>query len=225
MKHNVVNASIVGVTLTGISYFVGALFELTTIEYMKSWIGILEIFSVLTSYVCTILFGWQLRHAYTTGVITTAAYSLLFWLTGSYSLALFNLYLVFSLAYGWWYWGPDKNAAHVTRVTSSELPIYITIGVLVFGLLLGINWAIDGSTLFTLNYVDVSLAVMSGIAQLLLDRKKLENWWIWIVINLISIPYFLSIGLTFVAFQYIFFLVHAFYAKWLWANKGAKCNV
>lgn len=57
-----------------------------------------------------------------------------------------------------------------------------------------------------LNQIDVGLAVASGVAQLMLDNKKLDNWTVWAGINTVSIPFFLHNGLTLVAFQYIFFL-------------------
>ncbi len=186
--------------LTGLSYFVGL---------QAGWItelNWLEVFAVFTSYSCTWLCTRQSRWNYPIGVITTAAYSVLFWQWSMPALAIFNLYLVFSLVYGWFRWGRDDNTRPVTRIALKWYAGYGIVGLIILGIFLVINVLFNPTGISELNPIDVGLAVTSGVAQLMLDNKKLENWTLWALINIVSIPFFLYSGLTLVAFQYLFFL-------------------
>lgn len=201
-KQYILESIAIAVLLTALSYGVGL------------WLGWivalnwLEVFAVFTSYSCTWLCTRQSRWNYPIGVITTAAYSLLFYQWGMIALAVFNLYLVGSLIYGWFRWGSDEVTRPVTRVPFKWYAGYGVIGLVILGLFLLANMLFNPTGLTALNPIDVGLAVASGVAQLLLDNKKLESWILWAGINIVSIPFFLSSGLTLVAFQYIFFLIN-----------------
>jgi nicotinamide mononucleotide transporter len=192
----------IAIALTALSYLTGIYFGWIT---ELNW---LEVFAVATSYSCTWLCTRQSRWNYPIGIITTAAYSLLFYQWGLFALAVFNLYLVFSLIYGWFRWGSDNNTRPVTRIALRWYPAYGALGLVILGLFLIVNILFNPAGISALNPIDVGLAVVSGIAQFMLDNKKLENWSVWASTNIVSIPFFLYQGLTLVAFQYIFFLVN-----------------
>lgn len=192
----------IAVALTALSYLTGIYFGWIT---ELNW---LEVFAVATSYSCTWLCTRQSRWNYPIGIVTTAAYSLLFYQWGLIALSVFNLYLVFSLIYGWFRWGSDDNTRPVTRIAIRWYPAYGALGLVILGLFLIVNILFNPAGISALNPIDVGLAVVSGIAQFMLDNKKLENWSVWASTNIVSIPFFLYQGLTLVAFQYIFFLVN-----------------
>lgn len=201
-KRYILESILLAVVLTALSYAVG---------FYAGWItelNWLEVFAVATSYSCTWLCTRQSRWNYPIGVITTAAYSVLFWQWGMIALAVFNLYLVGSLIYGWFRWGSDDNTRPVTRIPLKWYAGYGGIGLAILGLFLLANLLFNPAGLAGLNPIDVGLAVASGVAQLMLDNKKLENWTLWAGIDIVSIPFFIYSGLTLVAFQYIFFLAN-----------------
>lgn len=204
------------IVLTALSYAVGL------------WLGWivdlnwLEVFAVFTSYSCTWLCTRQSRWNYPIGVITTAAYSLLFYQWGMIALAVFNLYLVGSLIYGWFRWGSDDNTRPVTRIEPKWYAGYGALGLVILGLFLAANILFNPAGLAGLNPIDVGLAVASGVAQFMLDNKKLENWTLWAMINVVSIPFFIYSGLTLVAFQYIFFLGNTFIGRDQWRKSMLK---
>jgi nicotinamide mononucleotide transporter len=236
----------IAVVLTALSYGVGL--------YL-GWIVALdwlEVFAVFTSYSCTWLCTRQSRWNYPIGVITTAAYSVLFWQWAMPALAIFNLYLVGSLIYGWFRWGSDDNTRPVTRVPLKWYAGYGAIGLVILGLFLLANLMINPAGITALNPIDVSLAVMSGVAQLMLDNKKLETWSLWAMVNIVSIPFFLCAGLaaltfsnlslplivaivsnpiswqgglTLVAFQYIFFLANTYIGHTQWRKTMVETKV
>ena len=97
-KRYILESILLAVLLTALSYGIGLVMGwIVTLNW-------LEVFAVFTSYSCTWLCTRQSRWNYPIGVVTTAAYSLLFYQWGMLALAIFNLYLVFSLIYGWCPW-------------------------------------------------------------------------------------------------------------------------
>lgn len=205
---------------------------LTTLYYSVAfgfgWIkevNWVELVAILTSFSCTYMCNWQTRWNYPMGVITTVFYSWLFFQSPeTIALAIFNLYLVFSLAYGWFRWRDDNNTRPVSRMTVNDWLIHIMLGVAVFALFIWVCVGVDmylhektlSQAIEALSWIDVSLAAASGVAQFALDNKKLENWVIWLLVDIVSIPYFIHVGLYGAAFQYMFFGANTIWAFSLW---------
>lgn len=183
-------------------------------EWITTWPSNLEFAAVFTSYICTLLCVHQTRWNYPVGVLTTFLYSWLFYQWEMYAVALFNLYLVFSLAYGWFRWGTDAQTLPVTRVRGFWWLGYVFLGMSVYGLLWGIN------TIFgvTITQTEIWITVLSGVAQFLLDNKKIETWAVWTLVNILSIWFFFEGGLYLVAFQYVFFLGNTVYGFIEWTK-------
>lgn len=219
-KKYIIESIIIAIVLTILSYGIGLhMGWIKTIDW-------LEVFAVFTSYSCTWLCTRQSRWNYPIGVITTAAYSLLFYKTGAIALAIFNLYLVYSLSYGWIRWGKDNATRPVTHIKALWYIGYAVFGLVILGVFLGANIIFNPNKLIGISPIDIGLAVTSGVAQLMLDNKKIENWIFWAMINIVSIPYFIKIGLTLVAFQYAFFLINTVvgYISWNKTMNFGKTN-
>jgi nicotinamide mononucleotide transporter len=217
MKY-IIESAILAIVLTALSYVVGL---------QAGWItelNWLEVFAVFTSYSCTWLCTRQSRWNYPVGVVTTAAYSLLFWQWDMTALAIFNLYLVVSLAYGWFRWGADNKTRRVTRIPKVWYTAYGLVGLAILALFLYANQLFNPTGITELNPIDVGLAVASGVAQLMLDNKKLENWTVWAMINIVSIPFFMHSGLALVAFQYVFFLANTVIGHVQWKRTMVTAN-
>ena len=71
-------------------------------------------------------------------------------------------------------------------------------------------------------YVDSSLLVWSLVAQWMTARKWIENWILWIVINTISIPLYISRGLRVTALLYLGLWILAFLGYRSWRGSLAE---
>ena len=194
---------LLGFFLTALSFL---LCVLLGIPITLNWI---EFIAVATSYTCTILFMLQKRVAYVYGVVSTFFLCLFFFTQGIFALAIFNGILVVSLIYGYWRWGPDGKPIPVTRIDSAKsfggyALFFLIVGAL-FMLIVG-----GGSKM------DLGLAAASATAQLMLDNKKIENWIVWIFINVFSIIFFINAGFYLLAVQFAFFLINALVALYRW---------
>ena len=65
-------------------------------------------------------------------------------------------------------------------------------------------------------YVDSFVAVASIIANTLMAKRILENWIIWIVVNIICVFLYFQKHILFVSFEYLIFLGLAVYGFWHW---------
>ncbi len=74
-------------------------------------------------------------------------------------------------------------------------------------------------------YVDASITVMAVIAQLQLIFRKLENWYLWIFLDVIAIGVYFSRGVKFVSLLYVIFLGLSVLGVLRWRKQLAKETV
>ena len=177
----------------------------------------LEVFAVFTSYSCTFLCVKQSRWNYPIGAISTAALCLMFYQQGLLASAALNLYLVPTLLYGWFIWGPDNSTKRVESVKLLDLPTYALFTSAAYFGTLWIVTQLGGS----MAPLDSIIFVFSIFAQFLLDRKKLETWLVWVVVNVVAMYVYFNSGLYLVFFQFVFFLGNTVYG-WIEWNKSMK---
>jgi len=212
-KRNIIEGTILGVVLTGLSYLVGL--KVGWVQHLD-W---LEVFAVFTSYVCTYLCVTERRINYPIGAVSTAAYAILFYRSDLLGSALLNAYLTPQLVYGWFRWRKDVATRPVTRVGLKWWPVYIAASV---GAYFGAAKILDAFG-GTLAFLDTLVLVGSILAQWLLDNKKIENWIIWAGVNVVAIIDYTKVGLHLAAFQYVFFLLNTFYGFYMW-NRSRRAQ-
>ena len=205
LEKNIV-AIVAGAILTAVSYWIGLRFNWIT---ELNW---LEIFSVYTSYACTILCVLQSRTNYIWGVVSVVALSFLFYQSGLYSSMVLNIYLIPTLIWGWFRWRSDAEPRPVTFVGALWWPVYLLITLSVWWTLVQISSYMGA----TLPVNDSFILAASILAQFLLDQKKLENWIVWAIINVVAIKTYQEAGLALVAFQYVFFLLNTVWGFVMW---------
>ena len=155
-------------------------------------------------------------------MLNAGFYIVVFARTGLYSdTGLQVVYLVLSL-YGWWHWARG-SATHapvfVTRV-SARLMLQLTgLGVVTWFVLSTIASRIPGSALPRL---DAALVSVSLIAQWMMTRKLLENWLLWIAVDVVYVPLLISRGLQLTAVLYAVFLVLAIIGLVQWKRSANR---
>lgn len=206
MKNSIVQSIAISVALTGLSYVIG---------FAAGWeshLNWLEVFSVFTSYASTYLCVVQKRFNYVFGAVSSLAYSLLFFQSHLIASGALNFYLAFYLIYGWIRWRKDSNTRPVTRVSLKMWPVYLGIaglaGLVGYYVVTGLG---GKSAVF-----DTSIMIMTILAQILLDNKKLENWAVWFVMDVIATYVYFKTGLMLVGVQYILFTLNTVFGAVMW---------
>jgi nicotinamide mononucleotide transporter len=203
---------VLGIMFSAVSVFVGKLID------PSITVSGLEFASVFTSYVCVILCVTQKRSNYFWGIASTFLYCILFWQSKLIALAVFNGVLVMSLIYGYFRWGPDGKGIPVTNVAWSSYPQYGIFGLVVLFAMIMIFRSLGEP----INNVDIITAVLSAVAQLMLDNKKRQTWILWAIVNLFSLYLFYTSGLILVFIQYVLFLANTVYGWVLWSRTMEK---
>jgi nicotinamide mononucleotide transporter len=79
--------------------------------------------------------------------------------------------------------------------------------------------ALDMFTNANMALADASIFALSIVAQVMLSRKRIENWPLWIVINAISVYVYATQGLWLYTVLYAFFFFNAFWGWWEWRKE------
>ncbi len=205
-KENLIQGTVIGVILTVLSYLVGV-----NAGWIES-VNYLEAFAVFTSYVCTFLCVKERRINYPIGAISTAAYVVLFFKAGLVASAVVNIYLTPLLIYGYFRWRADEVARPVENVKLKMVPVYLAFAGAFLGGALWLTLAVGAPVVLT----DSAILFGTILAQSLMDNKKLQNWPVWLIVNIFAIYTYAKAGLALVAFQYVFFFLNTAYGYYAW---------
>ena len=207
-------AIIAGVVLTAVSYGLGLYFQWIT---EISW---LEAFSVFASYWCTILCVFQTRFNYVVGAVAVAALGFLFYRQNLLASMALQIYLFPTLLYGWFRWKSDIDTRPVTHVGFDGW-LFGYAGIVAVSYVLGVylNSVLGGSN----TWIDTSIFVASILAQFMLDNKKLENWIVWIAVDVVSVWLYWHQDLKILAIQMGLFGLNAVWGYYEW-NKSRETD-
>jgi nicotinamide mononucleotide transporter len=186
--------------------------QLLALAIAKRW----EVLAVVTGIISVYLSTRENIWSWPTALVNVSLYFVVFYETKLYAdMGLQVVYFVLSL-YGWYEWlygGENRTELHVSRASR-------TLGVRLFAIGLA-STALLGTVLarFTdaaLPYVDSATASTSLVAQWMMTRKILENWAVWVAVDVVYIGMFIYKGLYLTTLLYTVFLVLAImgYVQW-----------
>ena len=116
---------------------------------------------------------------------------------------------------GWWSWlygGANRTRLTITRTVRWE---WIVLPPLATGLTWGMSlWLAQLGDAAPLR--DAATTVLSIVAQYLLNRKRLEHWWVWILVDVISIQLYVDRHIYLTAGLYVLFLGLCVSGGWQW---------
>lgn len=161
---------------------------------------------------------------YPTGILSTAIFVYLLAVYGLLGDLIINAYYFSMSIYGWYFWTRKVDAVHytpITRTTKREKQISIGIffGTLIFIFL--VYEVVDKWNSWTA-YVDTLTTAIFFAAMWLLARKKIENWILLLIGNIISLPLYFYKGLVFTSFQFVVLIVIAVFGYYSWKKNLYK---
>lgn len=202
----------VAILFTGLSIVLST--ELGLIETVDPW----EAAATAASFSCVYMCVKQTRWNYPMAVVSTALLSYVFWKAELYGSMALNIYLIPTVIYGYFIWGKDDNPRPVQNVKVKALIQYVIATAVAYaGALVVIDYF--GGSFAPL---DSLLLIGSIFAQFLLDRKKIETWFVWIAVNVVSIYVYYQSGLYLLSIQFFLFLLNAFYGYYSWRKSLAN---
>jgi nicotinamide mononucleotide transporter len=176
--------------------------------------------------ITAILFGflsvWYAKKdniwVFPTGIINTAIYVYLLWKWSLLGDMMINFYYVIMSVYGWYHWTRTKNDVvqfPISRMTTAEKKWSAIIFLLTILFVVAVYTFFDKFTHWT-SYVDTLVTGIFFVGMWLMARRKVENWILWILGDVISIPMYFAKGYTFTSIQYFIFTIIAVFGYIEW---------
>ncbi|MCX6290968.1 MAG: nicotinamide riboside transporter PnuC [Bacteroidetes bacterium] len=156
------------------------------------------------------------------GLINVTASLLLFYRSQLYSDTFQQAVYIVLLSYGWYHWSRGtKKKNDLSVSTSSVKLLMILLALAVTGSVAG-GFLLGRYTNASYSYWDATGTSLSLIAQWMIARKKIENWILWMVVNMlyIGIYYFKHLNLYMVL--YAIFLLMAVRGYYSWKKHLVK---
>ena len=186
--------------------------QLIALAIAKRW----EVLAVITGIISVYLSTRENIWSWPTALVNVALYFVVFYETKLYAdMGLQAVYFALSL-YGWYEWlygGENRTALHVSR-TPRSLGVRLAVIGIACAAMLGTLLA--RFTDAALPYIDSATTSTSLVAQWMMTRKILENWAVWVAVDVIYIAMFVFKRLYLTAGLYAVFLVLAVmgYIQW-----------
>ncbi|UTU08022.1 PnuC-like ribosyl nicotinamide transporter [Caulobacter phage C1] len=179
--------------------------------------SLLEILATAVTVACVLLAVKRSTWQYPVGIVGTILFFFVFQGAKLYASAMLQVFFTLVQVYGWWYWtrGDRGKSPPIT----SWSPAF-TGAIVVAGLVVGVvlSMILNAFTDAKVALWDSAIFGLSMAAQFLLDRKKLENWTVWGLVNIISVFVYWQQGLTVAAILYAGLFVNAFWGHYEWAK-------
>lgn len=185
---------------------------------------IIEIIGVVVGLVYLYLEYKASIHLWIVSIIMPAIYLYIFFRAGLYADVGINLYYLLIALYGWAAWrysfrlfGKKENhlkeELQISRATRKD---WLKAGVGYLVAQVAIAWALGRFTDSDVVIVDSFVAALSIVGMWMLARKVIEQWWVWFVVDIVSVGLFIYKELYFTAILYLLYAVIAVfgYRKW-----------
>lgn len=181
------------------------------------WHGqsVLEVIGVITGLLCVALAALNNIWNWPVAIISVGIYIFIFFDSHLYADMGLQVYFMVMNIYGWYFWSKKpatEEKAPVLRVSTREI-IYSIIAIIAFTFFLG---SVLKYTPASYPFVDSFCTACSLVGQVFLARKVLENWLIWIFVDIIYVGVYIFKHLDLTAVMYGIYVVLALWGYFDW---------
>jgi nicotinamide mononucleotide transporter len=182
----------------------------------------LEIAANAFATVSVLLAGRNSVHTWWTGIVGCALFAALFYLARLYADVMLQMVFIITSVAGWWWWARGKSGAPAP-VRRTRPAMLAGLSAASIALALGYGLVLFRFTDAYAPFVDSFVLVLSLLAQLLLVRRLLETWALWLLVDTIAVPLYASRGLHLTAVLYAAYWLNAWYGAWRWRREMRRC--
>ena len=192
----------------------------------------LELAGVATGIVCVWLAARSNIWNFPVAIVSCGLYLLIFTRNRLYSDAGLQVAFIALAVYGWWAWlrrqrpgstpGPHPEPAAeaaplpITRTSAGLWAVLVGAGL---AYALGAGYLFAHFTNAALPYYDSATTAVSLVAQYQLSRRKLENWALWVAVDVVYVGMYWHRGLALTSLLYAVYLGLATYGGWEWLRE------
>ncbi len=159
------------------------------------------------------------------GIITSGMYVVVFYDSKFYADMVLSIYYVIISIYGWYMWLYGNSNSKVDKelaplrisVTPSHLWKYLFGAFLAMFLLM--VWVLKSFTDSPVPIGDAFVTALSIVATWMLARKYIEMWWLWVLVNAVSLCLFVWKGLYPTSILFLFYTSMAVVGYYHWKRR------
>lgn len=155
---------------------------------------------------------------YPTGIIATVITVYLLYKAGYFAEMTLNIYFSIMSIYGWINWSRKKEDDYVIKISRTNTKEKV-IGLLLFFLTIVVTYFVYhlfGKEILPENYIDIFISGLFFTGMWYMAMKKIENWTLWIIGDIIAVPLYAHRELGMLSLQYVFFTILAILAYIEW---------
>lgn len=182
---------------------------MSVIELIAASLGVLAVWLTIRQN----LWCWPI------GLVMVLIYSWIFYDVKLYSdMLLQGIYAVLQL-YGWWQWmrgGSQHSGRQISCLGVNGLLLSLAIGATAS---LALGYGMATYTDAAAPWLDASLTAFSLVAQVWMAQKRLENWLLWIILDVIFVGLFIHKELYLTAGLYALFTLLAVHGWRQWQRQ------
>lgn len=167
--------------------------------------------------------GWPLA------ILSSALYGLVFWNSQLYGEASLQMMFIVLAFWGWHQWRKGMQASssemqtpsplRISHLSPAELKQSAAVTVLAWPVM----------AYFLNRYTDSDVAIwdalvtsLSLLGQYLLAKKKIENWWVWLVVNIITVGLMTFKALWLTSLLYVLFAILSYIGLKAWRTQHER---
>lgn len=158
------------------------------------------------------------------GILTSVFYIYIFYTSKFYAdMSLQFYYLVVGI-YGWYAWGKgksDQTDMPVVRITRKQIVALSLVTTALFAVL---SYILTEFTDSPLPYWDAFTTALSITATWMLTQKILEQWWVWVVVNFVSLGLYICKDLYATSVLFLAYGTLSFVGYYNWKNSVEKMD-
>ena len=191
-------------------------------------ISFLEFTGTVINLLCVILVARRNILTWPLGIVGVVLFGILFYQINLYADFFEQIYYFITSVMGWYMWAAVRRRSpedkHIS-VERNSIKANIAWAAGITGISVIATWALSNIHIWlpmlfpepaSLPALDATTTVMSFAAQYLMMKRKLENWYLWILVDVIAIWLYWYKEVPFIALLYVVFLFNAIYGWWAW---------
>jgi nicotinamide mononucleotide transporter len=170
---------------------------MSSIEIVAAVFGVISVFLSVRQNI----WSWP------TAIVNVGLYIMVFYNSKLYADTGLQVIYVVLNAYGWYHWlygGKNRTELPVSRTSARLWLLLVALGATGTAL---IGTLLSQKTDAALPYIDAATTSTSLVAQWMMTRKLVENWIIWVAVDVVYIGMYIYKSLFVTAVLYLIFLI------------------
>lgn len=176
----------------------------------------LEIFGTIVGLVYLWLEYKASIYLWIAGIVMPAIYIFVYYDAGLYADFGINIYYLGAAVYGWCFWAWGRKERKELPIVHTQLKCYLPLLLVFTFAFFGIAWILIGYTDSNVPWLDSFTTALSIVGMWMLARKYIEQWFAWILVDIVCCGLYIYKDLYFTSALYGLYSIIAIFGYFKW---------